>query len=333
MIALIVALVVIAILALVLYRSVRTVPEACADIIERFGKYHRTLRSGSNVVLPLIDTVRSRVDLREQVVSFPPQPVSTSDNLLVSVDTVVYFRVTDPKAATYSVANYITAIEERITTAMRGLINEMDLERTLSAREDANTTLHASLTEVADEWGIQINRVELKAIDPPASVQESMEKKKQAEREKQAALAAAEAEKQSQILTAEGERQSAVLRARGEAEAAAVKAKGEAQAEAARARGQAEAIGILARAIEEADPDQRLLVYQYLQTLPRIAEGRADKVWVVPGDVAGVLGAVGAQQSGAPSRPREEGESGRAADRDADQSETPKGYGLFDEAV
>ena len=291
--ALIVALVVILIAAVLVYRAMRTVPEASADVVERFGRYHRTLRSGTNVVIPFIDAVRNRVDLREQVVSFPPQPVTTSDNLTVSIETVVYFRVEDPKAATYKVSNYISAIEQHTVTTMRNVIGDMNLDTAINSRSEINTKLRRSLTEIADGWGLEINRVEVKAMDPPPSIQDSLEKQKQADRDTQAGVSEAEGRKQAQILDAEGERQSAVLRARGEAEAAVLKAKAEAQAEAARARGQAEAIGILAKAIADADPDQRLLAYQYMQILPRLAEGAADKMWVVPGDLGRTMEGIG----------------------------------------
>lgn len=300
---LIVVLVVILIVALLLYRAVRTVPEATADVVERFGKYHRTLRSGTNVVIPFIDAVRNRVELREQVVSFPPQPVTTAEHLVVSIDTVAYFKVTDPKAATYNVANYISAIEQRTVTTTRNVIGEMNLDTTLNSRGEINNQVHNALIEAAESWGVQINRVELKAIDPPPSIQDSMEKERQADRDKQASVAEAEGHKQSRVLSAEGERESAVLRARGEAEAAVLKAEADARAEAARAHGQAEAIGILAKAIAEADPDQRLLAYQYLQTLPRLAEGAADKVWVVPGDLGRTLDGLGGLAAAGDARP------------------------------
>lgn len=336
--ALIVALVVILIVAVLVYRAMRTVPEATADVVERFGRYHRTLKSGTNVVFPFIDSVRNHVELREQVVSFPPQPVTTSDNLTVSVETVVYFRVADPKAATYEVANYVSAIEQHTVTTMRKVIGEMNLETAINSRSEINTRLRRSLVEVAEGWGLEIDRLEVKAMDPPPSIQDSLEKQKQADRDNQTSVSEAEGRKQAQILDAEGERQSAILRARGEAEAAVLKAKAEAQAEAARARGQAEAIGILAKAIAEADPDQRLLAYQYLQILPRLAEGAADKVWVVPGDMGRTLEGIGGMAaaadpaSGRRPEPRAaDAPSRSAADEMAadGEDEDPRTYGFF----
>lgn len=300
---LIIALVVIVAVITMLYRAVRTVPEASAYIIERSGKYHRTLGAGTKLVIPFIDSVRARVDLRQQVVSFPPQPVTTADNLVISVDTVVYFKVTDPRTATYAVANYLSAIEQRTITAVRKQVGDMDLEYTLTARAEINSTLRAQLASIAKPWGIEVDQVEVKAIDPPPTVQEAMDKRKEVDRDRQARIAEAEGVKQAQILSAEGEKQAAVLRARGEAEASVLRAKAEAEVEAVRARGQSEAIAILAQAIDAADPDHRLLAYQYLQTLPRLAEGAADKVWVVPGDLGGFFGGLGVL-GGPVERPR-----------------------------
>lgn len=313
---LIIALVVIVAVIALLYRSVRTVPEASAYIIERFGTYHRTLGAGTKLVIPFIDSVRARLDLRQQVVSFPPQPVTTADNLVISVDTVVYFKVTDPRTATYAVANYLSAIEQHTIAAVRKQVGDMDLEYTLTARDEINTTLRGRLASIAEPWGIEVAQVEVKAIDPPPTVQEAMDKRKEVDRDRQARIAEAEGVKQAQILSAEGEKQAAVLRARGAAEASVLRAKAEAEAEAVRARGQSEAIAILAEAIEAADPDHRLLAYQYLQTLPRLADGAADKVWVVPGDLGGVLGALGGADR--PRPPRQAGPVDDPGPTDAD---------------
>jgi regulator of protease activity HflC (stomatin/prohibitin superfamily) len=308
---LVVAMVVVAIAGFALYRTIRIVPQAQAYIIERLGRYHRTLTPGLNIVVPFIDMVKTTVDLREQVVSFPPQPVITSDNLVVSIDTVIYFQVTDPKAATYEIANFLTGVEQLTVTTLRNVVGGMDLERTLTSREEINSELRGVLDEATGKWGIRVNRVELKAIDPPASIQDSMEKQMRADRDKRASILSAEGKKQSAILTAEGERQAVVLKARGEAEAAVLRAQADAEAQAMRAKGQADAISMVFRAIHEGNPDQHLLAYQYLQTLPEIAKGDANKLWIIPSEMGKVLEGLGGlfnrpqdnrPQDGPPSR-------------------------------
>ncbi|WP_201761801.1 MULTISPECIES: SPFH domain-containing protein [Nonomuraea] len=286
---LIVALVVVAAVGFAVARTIRIIPQATAAIIERLGRYHRTLTPGLNLVVPFIDRIKDLIDLREQVVSFPPQPVITSDNLVVSIDTVIYFQVTNPKAATYEIANFLTGVEQLTVTTLRNVVGGMDLERTLTSREDINTALRGVLDDATGKWGIRVNRVELKAIDPPASIQDSMEKQMRADRDKRAAVLTAEGHRQASILAAEGEKQAAVLRARGEAEAAVLRAQADAEAQAMRAKGQADAIGMVFRAIHEGKPDQQLLAYQYLQTLPEIAKGEANKIWIVPSEMGKAL--------------------------------------------
>src|SRR5690349_12345254 len=283
-------------------KSVRIVPQASAGIVERFGRYHRTLNAGLNIVTPFIDHLRPLIDLREQVVSFPPQPVITMDNLVVGIDTVIYFQVTDPRAATYEVANYITAVEQLTVTTLRNVVGGMELEHALTSRDRINSELRAELDEATGKWEIRVGRVELKAIEPPGSIQDSMEKQMRADRDKRAAILSAEGSKQSAILTAEGERQAAVLKARGESEAAVLRAEAEARAQAVRARGQAEAISTVFRAIHEGNPDQRLLAYQYMQMLPQIAQGDANKVWIVPSEIGKALEGIGGFFSGAASQ-------------------------------
>ncbi|GGS78042.1 SPFH domain-containing protein [Nonomuraea spiralis] len=290
---LVVALVVVAAVGLVVARSIRIIPQATAAIIERLGRYHRTLKPGLNLVVPFIDRIKDLIDLREQVVSFPPQPVITSDNLVVSIDTVIYFQVTNPKAATYEIANFLIGVEQLTVTTLRNVVGGMDLERTLTSREEINTELRGSLDEATGKWGIRVNRVELKAIDPPASIQDSMEKQMRADRDKRAAVLTAEGQRQAAILAAEGDKQAAVLRARGEAEAAVLRAQADAEAQAMRAKGQADAIGMVFKAIHDGNPDQRLLAYQYLQTLPEIAKGDANKLWIVPSEMGKVLEGLG----------------------------------------
>ena len=283
----------IALVVLVISRSIRIVPQATAGIVERFGRYHRTLNAGLNMVTPFVDRLRPLIDLREQVVSFPPQPVITRDNLVVGIDTVIYFQVTDARAATYEVANYITAVEQLTVTTLRNVVGGMELEHALTSRDHINSELRKELDEATGKWGIRVGRVELKAIEPPGSIQDSMEKQMRADRDKRAAILSAEGSKQSAILTAEGERQAAVLKARGESEAVVLRAEAEAKAQAARARGQAEAISTVFKAIHDGNPDQRLLAYQYMQMLPQIAQGDANKVWIVPSEIGKALEGIG----------------------------------------
>ena len=280
-------------MAVLVIRSVRVVPQAMAGIVERFGRYHRTLHAGLNLVTPVIDHVRPLIDLREQVISFPVQPVITMDNLVVGIDTIIYFQVTDPRAATYEISSYLTGVEQLTLTTLRNVVGGMDLETTLTSRDQINSELRRELDEATGKWGLRVSRVELRAIEPPESIQGSMEKQMRADRDKRAAILSAEGSKQSAILTAEGERQAAVLRARGESEAVVLRAEGEAKAAAARAKGQAEAISTVFRAIHEGNPDQRLLAYQYMQMLPQIAQGDANKVWIVPSEIGRALEGIG----------------------------------------
>jgi regulator of protease activity HflC (stomatin/prohibitin superfamily) len=274
--------VIVLLVAVILSRAVRIVPQAHAGIVERLGRYQRTLNAGLSLLIPFVDRLKPLIDLREQVVSFPPQPVITEDNLVVEIDTVIYYQVTDPKSATYEIANYIQAIEQLTVTTLRNVIGGMDLEKTLTSRDQINAALRGVLDEATGKWGIRVNRVEIKAIDPPASVQESMEKQMKAERDKRAAILTAEGFKQSQILTAEGERQASILRAEGTARAAVLNAEGEAQA-----------ITTVFQAIHDGNPDQALLAYQYLRALPSIAEGSANKVWVVPAELSKAMDSLG----------------------------------------
>ena len=292
-VATILLVVFVALVVLVIGRSIRIVPQAMAGIVERFGRYHRTLNAGLNMVTPFVDRLRPLIDLREQVVSFPPQPVITGDNLVVGIDTVIYFQVTDARAATYEVANYITAVEQLTVTTLRNVVGGMELEHALTSRDRINSELRKELDEATGKWGIRVGRVEIKAIEPPGSIQDSMEKQMRADRDKRAAILSAEGSKQSAILTAEGERQAAVLKARGDSEALVLRAEADAKAQAVRARGQAEAISTVFKAIHEGNPDQRLLAYQYMQMLPQIAQGDANKVWIVPSEIGKALEGIG----------------------------------------
>src|SRR5687768_5272104 len=252
----------------VLARTIRIVPQARAGIVERLGRYQRTLDAGLSILVPFIDQLKPLIDLRETVVSFPPQPVITEDNLVVNIDSVIYFQVTEPKAATYEIADYIQAIEQLTVTTLRNVIGGITLEDTLTSRDQINAQLRVVLDEATGKWGVRVNRVELKAIDPPGTIQEAMEKQMRADRDRRAAILTAEGVKQSAILTAEGEKQSAILKAEGRKEAQVLEAQGE-----------AEAIETVFQAIHEGRANPQLLAYQYLQMLPQIAQGDSNKIW------------------------------------------------------
>jgi regulator of protease activity HflC (stomatin/prohibitin superfamily) len=299
MVGLIVLAVLVVFALFVAAKTVRIIPQARAGVVERLGRYSRTLDPGLALVVPFIDRVRPLIDLREQVVTFPPQPVITEDNVSVGIDTVLYFTITDPKSASYEVANPLQAIEQLTVTTLRNIVGDLTLEETLTSRDQVNTRLRLVLDERTGKWGIRINGVEIKSIDPPASIQEAMEKQMRAERDRRAAILNAEGVKQSQILTAEGEKQSAVLKAEGAREAAILRAEGEAKA-----------IDTVFQAIHEGDPDPKLLSYQYLQMLPQLAQGDANKIWVIPseftqalGNLSGAMGrAVGGGSEAPPAR-------------------------------
>ena len=276
--SLIIVLVLIAVVVMILASSVKIIPQARTANIERLGKYQRTAGAGLTLVVPFIDRMLPHMDMREQVVSFPPQPVITEDNLVVSIDTVVYFQVTDAKAATYEIANYIHAVEQLTTTTLRNVVGGMNLEEALTSRDTINSMLRGELDKVTGRWGIRVARVELKAIDPPHSIQDSMEQQMRAERDRRAAILTAEGTKQSAILTAEGERQAAILAAEGEAQARILGANAEAQA-----------IETVFHAVHDSEPGPELLSYQYLQTLPQIAKSDSNTMWVIPGEFGEAL--------------------------------------------
>ena len=310
---LIALLVVIAFVVVVLLRSIKIVPQARAGVVERLGSYSRTLDPGPHVLIPFADRVRQMIDLREQVVSFPPQPVITADNLTVNIDTVIYFQVTDPRAATYEIANYIQAVEQLTVTTLRNVVGAMNLEQTLTSRDEINTKLRGELDDATGKWGIRVARVELKAIDPPPSIQDAMEKQMRADRDKRAiilqsegaresSIKTAEGQKAAQILAAEGAKQSAILAAEAERQSRILRAEGERAARYLAAQGQAKAIETVFASIHASDPDPMLLAYQYLQTLPQIAQGDANKVWIVPSEFSkaleGLAGLTGASSDG-----------------------------------
>jgi regulator of protease activity HflC (stomatin/prohibitin superfamily) len=274
----VIAFVVVLLAVITVLRSVRIVPQARARNIERLGRYHKTLEPGMNFIIPFIDRVKPLIDLREQVVSFKSQPVITEDNLVVLIDTVLFFQVTDPRAADYEIVDYLQAIEQISATMLRSVIGSMDLEQTLTSRDKINNMLRGVLDEASGKWGIRVTRVEIKAIDPPKSVVDAMEKQMRAEREKRAAILTAEGLRQSKILTAEGEKQSAILNAEGDRQSSIL-----------RAEGQAQAIGTVFKSIHDGNPDPKVLAYQYLQTLPQLAQGQGNTFWIIPSEVTSAL--------------------------------------------
>ena len=299
-------LLLVAVLVIVaIFRAVRIVKQSTAIIVERLGRFQAAYTAGLHFLVPFVDRVRNVMDLREQVVSFPPQPVITSDNLVVSIDSVVYYQITDPTRATYEISNYLQAIEQLTVTTLRNVVGSMDLEQTLTSRDQINGQLRGVLDQATGRWGIRVNSVELKSIDPPASIQGSMEQQMRAERDRRAAILTAEGVKQSQILTAEGDKQSAILRAEGQAQSAILKAQGESRA-----------ILQVFDAIHRGNADSKLLAYQYLQTLPKIANGSSSKMWIVPTEFTaaldGIAGALGGGKGGGP------GDGSGGSDDDSD---------------
>ncbi len=310
------AIVIAIVIIIILVRSVRIVPQARAAVVERLGRYVRTATPGLTLLVPFVDRMRPLIDLREQVVSFPPQPVITSDNLTVAIDTVIYLQVTDPRAATYEIQNYIQAVEQLTITTLRNVVGSMDLEQTLTSRDSINTQLRGALDEATGPWGIRVARVEIKAIDPPPSIQDAMEAQMRADRNKRAviltaegqresAIKSAEGEKAAKILAAEGQKQAAILAAEAERQSRILRAEGERAARYLAAQGQAKAIETTFNAIHAAKPDPALLAYQYLQTLPQIAQGDANKMWIVPSEFSkaleGLAKLTGAEGEEAPS--------------------------------
>ncbi|WP_243062927.1 SPFH domain-containing protein [Humibacter sp. RRB41] len=316
----IIVLIVVIFVIVTLARAIRIVPQARAGVVERLGRYHKTLTPGLNILVPFVDRLRPLLDMREQVVSFPPQPVITEDNLVVSIDTVVYFQVTDARAASYEIANYLGAVEQLTTTTLRNVVGGLNLEQALTGRDSINSQLRVVLDEATGKWGIRVSRVELKSIDPPASIIDSMEKQMRAERDRRALILTAEGTKQSAILTAEGNRQAAILNAEGSARAAVLVAEGEAKA-----------IETVFTAIHEGNPDNLLLAYQYLQTLPKIAEGASNKLWFIPSELSEALrgigegfASMGKRPPGTPSAKKSYADLDRIAAETADlPTETP----------
>lgn len=263
-------------------RAIRIIPQANAGVVERLGRYNRTLEAGLNLIIPFVDRLRPLIDLREQVVSFPPQPVITSDNLVVQIDTVVYYQVTNAKSAMYEIEDFVMGIEQITITTLRNVVGGIDLEQALTSRETINSALRGVLDEATGKWGVRVNRVEIKSIEPPETVKVAMEMQMRADREKRAAILTAEGEKQSQILTAEGAKQAAILSAEGDA-----------QAEILRAEGEAKAVTEVFDAVRAAKLDESMLAYRYLEQLPELAKGDANKVWVIPSELSGAMQRLG----------------------------------------
>src|SRR5499425_400411 len=289
---LVVAIIVVILIIVFVSRSIWLVPPARARNVERLGQFHKTLDPGLHLVLPMVDRVKDLIDLREQVVSFTGQRVITEDNVVVLIDTVLFFQVTDPRAADYEIVNYIQAIEQLTATMLRSVIGSMDLEQTLTSRDKINNMLRGVLDDASGKWGIRVTRVEIKAIEPPKSVVDAMEKQMRAEREKRAAILTAEGVRQSKILTAEGEKQSSILRAEGDK-----------QSQILRAEGQAQAIGTVFQAVHLNDADSKVLAYQYLQTLPQLAQAQGNTFWVIPSEVTTALNALASAFSGEGASP------------------------------
>jgi regulator of protease activity HflC (stomatin/prohibitin superfamily) len=301
--SLIVTLVIALAVIFILASSVKVIRQQRVGVVERLGKFKRTLEPGPHILVPVLDKVRLNLDMRELVVPFPPQGVITEDNLMVSIDSVIYFQIIDPVRAAYEAQNYVQAIEQLTMTTLRNIIGGLDLEQTLTSREEINQKLRAVLDEATGKWGIKVNRVELRAIEPPATIRDAMEKGARAERDKRASILIAEGQRQSQILAAGGEKESAILRAQGDREAAVLRAQADRQAQMLRAEGEAQAISTVFGAIHAGQPDQALLAYQYMQMLPNLAKGDANKVWIVPSELndalKGLGSAVGEIASGA----------------------------------
>ncbi|MFF9688422.1 SPFH domain-containing protein [Streptomyces sp. NPDC014623] len=298
--------------------TLRIVPQARRYNIERFGRYRRTLQPGLNLVLPVADRVNSKLDVREQVYSSEPKPVITEDNLVVNIDTVLYYQITDPRSAAYEVANYLHAIDQLTVTTLRNVIGSMDLEATLTSREEINARLRAVLDDATGKWGIRVNRVEIKAIDPPHTIKEAMEKQMRAERDKRAAILHAEGERQAKILTAEGTKQKDILEAQGTQQAVILRADGEAKA-----------VELVFQAVHRNDADPKVLAYKYLETLPHLASSDNNTFWVIPGElteaVRTVTSAFGDPSSaGAPRSAQSEESATTGADGPSDEDRLPE---------
>jgi regulator of protease activity HflC (stomatin/prohibitin superfamily) len=283
-------------LLIVLMRTIKIVPQKQVKIIERLGRYHRTAEAGLNTVLPFLDSVRSTIDLREQITKIEPQPVITRDNVTMEVDAVIYYVVADPVRATYEVQNLKWGIEQLTLSGLRNVIGALDLDHTLTSRDTINTQLRAALDAATQQWGVKVMRVELKNIDPPQEIKLTMEKQMTAERARRATVTQAEGEKSSAILRAEGQKQSQIVSAEGQKEAAILAAEGQAQARLRVATAEAQAIDVVAKAIgTTGNPAQYLIAQRYLESLTQIAAG-SQKIVFMPYEAAGVMGSIGSMK-------------------------------------
>src|SRR5438067_9156194 len=325
----IIAVIVLIVLSLGM-RTVRIVPQARVGVIQRLGNYRRTAEAGVAIVWPFVDRMLPLLDMREQVVSFPPQPMITSDNVTINVTSVVYYQILDPKNATYQVANLLAAMEQLTQTTLRNVMGGLTLDTSLTSRDQVNSQLRMVLDEVTEKWGVRVNRVELKDIAPPKDIQIAMEKQMQAERQKRAAILTAEGEAQSAVLRAQGNKTALILQSEGQKQSAILKSEGEAQALVTVQGAQARAIELVFGAVNESNPTTEALAYQYLQMLPKLAENPANKVLVVPTDYAGLAGLattlsnLGATVAGAPANGRS---AGKAAAERGPVSTAPQALG------
>ena len=284
-----------ALVAFLVAATIRIVPQARRYNIERFGRYQRTLQPGLNLIIPLVDRVNTKLDVREHVYSSDPKAVITADNLVVAIDTVLYYQITDPRAAAYEVTDYLQAIDQLTVTTLRNLIGSMELESSLTSRETINVRLREVLDEATGKWGIRVNRVEIKAIDPPASIKEAMEKQMRAERDKRAVILQAEGHRQSLILTAEGTRAKMILEAEGRQQSKVLDADGEAKA-----------LERVFQAVHDNDADPQVLAYKYLEMLPKLAEN-GNGYFVIPGELSEAMRTVSSAFTA--ERSRAEGEA------------------------
>jgi regulator of protease activity HflC (stomatin/prohibitin superfamily) len=296
-----VVLILAAIVAVTLFKTVRIVPQASVFVIERLGRYSRTLEPGIHLLVPVIDRVRTRTDIREQVVGFPPQTVITKDNLVVGIDSVIYYSITDPASAQYKIENVVSAIEQLVVTTLRNVVGGMQLEDALTGRDHINERLATVLDEATGKWGVKVNRVEVRGIEPPPTIRDAMEQTMRADRGKRAAILTAEGERQSAILSAEGSKSAVVLNAEADRTATILQAEADKESALLRAQGEAQAIAMVVEAIKAAGVDETVLAFQRTQLLPRIAEGDANKVWFVPTDVTGALNQLGIGRSTPPA--------------------------------
>jgi regulator of protease activity HflC (stomatin/prohibitin superfamily) len=298
-VGLVVLIIVVFLVGVIAARTIRIIPQNRVAIVQRFGRYHRTAESGITAIVPLVDKMLPKTDLREQVVAFQPQAVITNDNVGMQISTVVYYQVVDARAAEYEVANFAVALEQITQTTLRNVIGNLILDKTLTSRDEINAKLRTVLDEVTEKWGIRVTRVELKEIIPPRDIQQAMEKQMQAERTRRASILTAEGDKRSAILKAEGEKESAILRAEGEQRAAILRAEGEAEAYRNVQDAQIEMTGKLFETLGTSELSPEALRFLYLKTLPEMAKGPASKLFVVPSELQDLAGTIGALAGGA----------------------------------